>query len=162
MGPYLVVAGADVDLQVAQVGLRVVVHYSTRRNAVVAPDNRMECYSDDRNPDNYLADTARVHPEASAYHNNLLVEADRPAGKAPYCVGVREGRPCCCTSCGAVDPWVDDVAGNFPEVHSREVHPVVPQPLEVDQLAKEREAEVQQRPFSTVLRLVEVDFRWGV
>jgi hypothetical protein len=57
---------------------------------------------------------------------------------------------------------VDDVAGNFPEVHSREVHPVVPQPLEVDQLAKEREAEVQQRPFSTVLRLVEVDFRWGV
>lgn len=57
---------------------------------------------------------------------------------------------------------MDDVAGNFPEVHSREVHPVVPQPLEVDQLAKEREAEVQQRPFSTVLRLVEVDFRWGV
>lgn len=54
---------------------------------------------------------------------------------------------------------MDDGAGNFPEVH-QEVHPAVLQP--VDQLAKEVEAEVQQRPFSTVLRLVEVDFRWGV
>lgn len=159
MGPYLVVAGADVDFQVARVGLQVVVHYSTRRNAVVAPDNRMECYSDDRNPDNYLADTARVHPEASASHNNLQVAADRPEDKDSCCVGVRVGRPCCYTSCGAVDPWVDDGAGNFPEVH-QEVHPAVLQP--VDQLAKEVEAEVQQMPFSTVLRLVEVDFRWGV
>ena len=156
--------GADVDQQVVRWVDLPEAHCSTRRNAVVAPDNRMECCSDDRNPDNYWAgtDLRRVdHPAAFAYHSNHRVEADRPEGKEPYYAGVRVGRPCCCTSCVVVDPWVGARgAGNFPAVLHREVHPEVLHRPAVGQLARVAEAVVQQRPFSTVRLslLVEVDF----